>query len=361
MGTSYQDQQQRRGLSERVGFALLVTTMSIFVIVSDFNSLLPVERKNESSQQRFVPCALPVGCGGRKGIFGIECVQSASANPPSRRRYAVVSMLMDMDINPFVSGQIDLSFDIYVEQLRVLGYMIRNRGNLTCSVDMLVMIKADLAPRHIHRLNSVGWGMVIVREIPSPRAVIAGITPGHRFVHMFTKLQIFNLTAYDAVLYLDADTLVRGSINDLFEYYVPQMLARDVRIGWSKDLGNVGLDHFGRNNAGVLLLRPSSAMLQNMTYSMNHIHFNAIMSEQGFLNTYFTPETELVFPAEQYNCMSMHPCFLGSKNTSILHFTNVKPESILWKFNCWQKGVLEACNEWSAFRRDLDASIESAR
>jgi hypothetical protein len=95
-----------------------------------------------------------------------------------------------------------------------------------------------------------------------------------------------------------------------------------------------------------------------MTSSMNHIQFDARMSEQGFLNTYFNPETELVLPAEQYNCMSMHVCFLGSKNASILHFTNIKPESILWKFRCWQKGVLETCNAWSALRHELDASID---
>jgi hypothetical protein len=40
---------------------------------------------------------------------------------------------------------------------------------------------------------------------------------------------------------LDADILVRGSISDLFEYCVPQMVARDVHIGW----------------------RPSSSLLQN--------------------------------------------------------------------------------------------------
>lgn len=348
-------------MKRRMGFALFTTTISMFVIISDFNSLLSTASDEESSQYEFVPCAIPVACGDRKEIFGIECVQSANGPPLSRSRYAVVSMLMDMHINPLVGNQLDLSFEIYVEQLRVLGYMIRTRGNLTCSVDLLLMINSDLARRHIQRLKSVGWSMVIVNKIPTPRTVIAGITPGHRFLHMFTKLQIFNLTAYNAVLYLDADSVVRGSISDLFEYYVPQMVEKDVHIGWTRDQGHTEIDLFWRNNAGVLLVRPSSSLLQNMSTSMTHLRFDAKMSEQGFLNLYFNPDTELVFPSEQYNCMPIHACFLGSKNASILHFTYVKPESILWKIRCWQKGILETCNEWSGFKRELDASIDRPR
>lgn len=348
-------------MKRRVGFALFVATMAIFVIVSDFNSLLSRGSNEQPPQHNFLPCALPVACGERKEIFDITCVQSVTGYPLSHSRYAVVSMLMDMHINPLSSGQIDLSFEIYVEQLRVLGYMIRTRGNLTCSVDLLLMIKPDLAQRHVQRLQSVGWSMVIVDDIPTPKTVLASITSGHRFLHMFTKLQIFNLTAYNAVLYLDADSLVRGSIRDIFEYYVPQMVEKDVHIGWTIDQGHPELDLFWRNNAGVLLVRPSNSLLQNMTTSMNHLHFDATMSEQGFLNTYFKPDTELVFPAEQYNCMPMHSCFFGSKNASILHFTYVKPESILWKFRCWLKGILEICNEWSDFKREVDASVDRAR
>ena len=43
------------------------------------------------------------------------------------------------------------------------------------------------------RLRSVGWTFVVVDEIESPPNVSL-VNKGHRFAHMFTKLQIFNMT-----------------------------------------------------------------------------------------------------------------------------------------------------------------------
>ena len=60
-------------------------------------------------------------------------------------------------MNPLVGSQLDLSFDMYVEHLWVLGYLIRSRGNLTCLVDMLLMVKSSLSPTQTKRLQSVGW------------------------------------------------------------------------------------------------------------------------------------------------------------------------------------------------------------
>jgi alpha-N-acetylglucosamine transferase len=178
---------------------------------------------------------------------------------------------------------------------------------------------------------------------------------------MFNKLNIFNMTAYDAVLYLDADTVVIGSISDMFDVYLAEMIRNDVYIGWSADLGNTGNDFYGRNNAGILLVRPSSMMLQDMIHSMNEISFNAGMSEQGFLNAYFQPSTELSIPAETYNCMPANRCFVESKNVSIAHFTIIKPESILWKLRCWYEGIIDMCNAWSQYKRELDTVVDNSR
>jgi hypothetical protein len=49
-------------------------------------------------------------------------------------------MLLDIEINALVGSQMDLAFEKYVEHLWVLGFSIRSRGNLTSSVDMLLMI-----------------------------------------------------------------------------------------------------------------------------------------------------------------------------------------------------------------------------
>jgi hypothetical protein len=347
-------------MKKRIGFSLIFIIVSIFTIINEFNTLQSIKMDVDPFQNNFVQCPLPVACGQSQETFDLKCIQNSTARNVFQNSHAVVSMLLEIEINPLVGGQLDLRFELYVEQLRVLGFLIRSRGNLTCSVDMFLMVNSHLHPKYIKRLHDVGWNFVLINEIESPQRV-SEVMNGHRFIHMFNKLNIFNMTAYDAVLYLDADTVVIGSISDMFDVYLPEMIRNDVYIGWSADLGNTGNDFYGRNNAGMLLVRPSSMMLQDMIHSMNQISFNAGMSEQGFLNAYFEPSTELSIPAETYNCMPANRCFVESNNVSIAHFTIIKPESIVWKLRCWYEGIIDMCNAWSQYKRELDTVVDNSR
>jgi hypothetical protein len=347
-------------MKKRVGFSLIFIIVSIFIIINEFDTLQSIKMDVEPFQNNLVQCPLPVACGQSQETFDLKCIQNSTGRNGLHSSHAVVSMLLDIEINPLVGGQLDLRFELYVEQLRVLGFLIRSRGNLTCSVHMFIMVKSRLHPKYVKSLHNVGWNFVVIDEIESPRNV-SEVLNGHRFVHMFNKLNIFNMTAYDAVLYLDADTVVIRSVSNMFDVYLPEMIRNNVYIGWSADLGNTGNGFYGRNNAGMLLVRPSSIMLQDMIHSMNEISFNASMSEQGFLNAYFKASTELSIPAETFNCMPTNRCFVESKNVSIAHFNIIKPESILWKFRCWYAGIIEMCNAWSQYKRELDTVVDNSR
>jgi hypothetical protein len=345
-------------MKRRMGFSWIFVIVSMFVIINEFNTLQSIKDDVELFQNKFIQCPLPLTCGQSQETFDLKCIQDSTGRNGSHSSYAVVSMLLDIEMNPFVGMQLGLRFELYVEHLRVLGFLIRSRGNLTCSVDMLLMVTSRLHHKYVKQLHGVGWNFVVIDEIESPRNV-SDVLKGHRFLHMFTKLQIFNMTAYDAVLYLDADTMVLGSISDMFDVYLPEMIRNDVYVGWSADLGNTRNDFYGRNNAGVLLVRPSSMVLQDMMHSMNRISFDAGMSEQGFMNVFFQRVTELSIPAEKYNCMQAHKCFVQSKNVSIAHFTMIKPESILWKFRCWNEGIIDLCNAWSEYKLELDTVADT--
>merc|ERR1719269_155098 len=78
---------------------------------------------------------------------------------------------------------------------------------------------------------------------------------------MATKLRLWQMTAYDRVMYLDADTVLTGPVDT----------------------------HF---NAGVLLLSPSEAVFQELLSLGQQKHAtlfgNTIdCTEQGLLNTYY--------------------------------------------------------------------------
>ena len=103
----------------------------------------------------------------------------------------------------------------------------------------------------------------------------------------YTKLNLWQLTQYSKLVYVDADCLVVASMNDLFERVVDFAAAPDT---FPPD----------RFNAGVLLLRPSLAVFDDM---MTKIATTPTYDggDTGFLNAYFDtwyslgPEARLPF------------------------------------------------------------------
>jgi hypothetical protein len=162
----------------------------IFAILNDF-SLSLMQNDISPVQRDFVQCPAPVVCGQGETLFDLEFIQNLSG-------HAVVLLLLDIDMDHFVPSQLGLNLDVVVKHLLVLCSSILSRGNLTCSVDMVVMVKSRLSPQHAQLLQSVGWNFVVVGLIDSPVNVL-NVLKGHHFRSLFTKLQIFNMTAYDAI------------------------------------------------------------------------------------------------------------------------------------------------------------------
>lgn len=93
---------------------------------------------------------------------------------------------------------------------------------------------------------------------------------------MYTKLEVFALTEYDRVLYLDADTLIVRSLDDAFH------------CGAANGLPGfcANLKHSDRMNTGVMVLSPSEELHSEMVR-----HAQGVVSytggDQGFLNVFF--------------------------------------------------------------------------
>jgi hypothetical protein len=340
-------------LMRRQELALCFITMSaIFIIFNDEISInLRAYSQVVSAESSFRQCPVPAACGDTENVFELHCVQGSPARAVSHK-YAVASLMLDVKIDPFVQRQYGFGLEMYVEHLRVLGYLIRSRGNLTCSVDMLLMVTSRPSAKHAQLLHAVGWSFVLVDSIRSPSNA-SKVLQGHRFQGVFTKLHIFNMTAYDGVLFLDADTIVLNSVRNMFDLYLPEMVRKNTYIAWCVDLA-ANAANISEKNSGVLLVRPSAALLADMMHSMYNEHFRFEKADQGFLNDYVTRDMELVLPAEQYNCMLPETCFFETKNTSIAHLTLVKPKSTMWQMRCWLNNISSMCNAWTSYRRELE-------
>eukprot|EP00899_Mesostigma_viride_P022103 jgi/Mesvir1/3077/Mv12057-RA.2 len=165
-----------------------------------------------------------------------------------RRREAYVTLLYDEE--KFLMG------------VRVLGQSLRESGTQRD----LVVITTSSSLATISLLQADGWIVKRVMTLQNPNA-------GHprRFWAVYTKLLVFNLTEYDRVVFLDADTLVLRNLDALFSC-----------AGFCANL-----KHSDRFNSGVMVVTPSATLFQDM---MRHMPTTASYTggDQGFLNSYFS-------------------------------------------------------------------------
>ena len=90
----------------------------------------------------------------------------------------------------------------------------------------------------------------------------------------YTKLHIFNMTSFEKVVYIDADTLILDNVDHLFERPgTPLSAAPDV----------FPPDKF---NAGVLVVTPKASVFEKMTEQLSDTQSHD-GGDTGFLNTFF--------------------------------------------------------------------------
>ncbi|GJE91687.1 glycosyltransferase family 8 protein [Phanerochaete sordida] len=121
--------------------------------------------------------------------------------------------------------------------------------------------------------------------VPQPVARIAppddgrGMNP--HFADQYTKLALWTLDALPApvraAVYLDADTLALGALDELFAQ--PYALAAAPDVYFSTDV-----------NAGVLALHPDTALHAAMRGALALARFPREYAEQAFLNSFFAAD-----------------------------------------------------------------------
>ncbi|ONK54860.1 uncharacterized protein A4U43_UnF10400 [Asparagus officinalis] len=243
--------------------------------------------------------------------------------------------------------------DEFLLGVRVLGKSIRDTGS---KKTMVVLVSDGVSDYSKRLLTADGWKVELITLLANPNS----IRP-KRFWGVYTKLKIFNMTKYKKVVYLDADTIVVKSIEDLFQC--------------SKFCAN--LKHSERLNSGVMVVEPSAALFDDMMSKVNSL-FSYTGGDQGFLNSYYadfpnahlfepnlssearksraTPEMErlsTLYNADVGLYMLANKWMVDEKDLRVIHYTlgPLKP----WDW--WTAWLLKPVDVWQKVREQLEETL----
>ena len=198
--------------------------------------------------------------------------------------------------------------------------------------DLVVMYTGGVAPEDLNPLEALGARLIQVALLPTSDAFkdrharrnlhgAAPFTKGekpsfHTPLDNFAKLRLWQMTDYNSVVFLDADTLVLRNIETLFDY--PQFCAAP----------NVyeSLGDFHRMNSGIFTARPSLQTYDSMLTQLDQPDVFWRRTDQTFLEHYFPDWHGLpvTYNMLQYVWFNMPQLWRWS-SVKVLHYQYEKP------------------------------------
>lgn len=216
---------------------------------------------------------------------------------------------------------------IYAKGAIALGYSIKKNSGYFPSKSkpaMVLMTLTDLKYRSNSQraLEKIGWTVKTVNRIKPFKEGYSQV-----YKNQYTKLNLWNFTEWDSILYMDSDTLVKESICGVFELTeVPGPWGLLAVKDPSKDVAMPF-------NAGVMGIKPDALVFADMLEKGPKIDYKPVYAEQSFLNAYFK-DNYLGLPLT-YNFNSWWDCRGENlkyrenmwRHVRIVHFIRYKPFS----------------------------------
>lgn len=141
----------------------------------------------------------------------------------STSRYAVATFLAGNTGTHAAEGS---DQDDYFVATRVLVYQLLHAPETRCrdrSIPILVLVTAAVSEIKRQQLRLDGAIIVPVQDVPLRWWVKTGVT---RWKDVFGKLRLYEMTGYDRILYLDADTLITEPVDAIFDDPLVRMPAK---------------------------------------------------------------------------------------------------------------------------------------
>ncbi|MFA6295134.1 MAG: glycosyltransferase [Candidatus Paceibacterota bacterium] len=204
----------------------------------------------------------------------------------------------------------------------------------------LVLLTEDISTDTISILERQHIPYKIVKtKINNP----TDIDHGHRWFPTYSKLNVFDQTQYNKIVYLDADMLILRNIDELFKYSHMSATNAGSMLPKKQDRRHLNL------NSGLIVIQPSQLLFNDMISKIGKIEGLESGggdrpihgSDQDFINAYFPewPDRKELHLDHKYNIFHYHldeynklfgyTIEDGPKPISIVHYASyLKPWNI---------------------------------
>lgn len=203
--------------------------------------------------------------------------------------------------------------DNFIPGVVALYNSVRNAG---CENDFLVLVTDDVTEEARQILAERNLQIVNVEKVfyngEHKDKILDRYGKIDESWKMFTKLNIWKQTKYEKLIYLDADTIVLENIDELFD--IDQLGAV---LGGSQGLNYIGIE------AGVLVINPNLDTYNKLVEALESDVYNIKMSDQSFLNDYFTRIESINHIPEVYN--RLYKKNSNPTGAKVFHFNSNKP------------------------------------
>ncbi len=160
----------------------------------------------------------------------------------------------------------------FLEGVLVLHHSLKKTNS---KHPFLLLITPNISDEVLKVLSKHGIQYTTIQNIENPTQ----IDEKHRWFPTYAKLNIFGLTQFDKLVYVDADMVIVRNIDELFER--PHMSAVNNRVILPER------DRYNSLNSGLLIVEPSLELFQDMLSQVGTIEKTQTGGDQDFLQAYY--------------------------------------------------------------------------
>ena len=199
--------------------------------------------------------------------------------------------------------------------------------------DVICMVTDGVSEKGRKTLENSGFLLKNIEKIVPNR--VEGIKDRYKDNSwmMFTKLNLWRMTEYEKLVFIDADCIVLCNVDEMMEY--PAVSA-------VRDVG------YGGISAGVLVLEPNQSVFDDMMKNLDNDVYDNTYSDQSFLDWYLKDRNIWNEMPIVYNVLQKRiPLLEGVK---IYHYNGQKPWLTDKNNSChWQMGDSQIYKLWNHF------------